>query len=81
MLTLDEAKLIVLRNRPKGTVIKSAIEYEGDYLFIAPGPDPLEGRFDPWFKVDPETGYFRDWSPQNYDKPVEVLTLLKAQMT
>lgn len=79
MLTLEEAKKVVLRNRQDGTKITAAIEHEGDYLFIAIGPDPFEGRFDPFFKVNKSTGAFRDFSPQDYENPRDVIDPLLAQ--
>lgn len=75
-VTLQEAEEIVLQNLPQGTKIVGRAEYEGMYLFLAPGPDPLEGHLDPFFSVNPETGYFRDFSPQDYDNPGELLAIL-----
>lgn len=76
MVTLNQAREIVLKNLPEGTKIESAIEYDGMYLFIAYRPDPLEGHLDPFFSVNPTTGYFRDFSPSDYPEPVEVINAL-----
>lgn len=76
MLTLDAAKKIVLSNLEKGTEITAAIDHDTEYMFIAIRPDPLEGRFDPFFKVNKETGVFTDFSPQDYENPIEILDQL-----
>lgn len=77
-LTLDQARMIVLKHLPNGTEVASAVEYDGLYLFIAYRPDPLEGRFDPFFSVNPETGHFRDFSPSDYPEPQIVVGALTA---
>lgn len=77
MITLDAAKKIVLSNLDPGTKIISAIEHDGEYMFIAIRPDPFEGRFDPFFKVNKDTSAFIDFSPQDY--PRDVLDQLVAQ--
>ena len=74
-VTIEQAEQIVLDHFP-GADVKSAIEFEGKYLFIAHWDDPFEGHLDPFFSVEKETGYFRDWSPSNYPNPLEVITLL-----
>lgn len=76
MISLESAKKIVLSNLEKGTKITAAIEYGNEYMFIAIRPNPLEGRFDPFFKVNKKTGAFIDFSPQDYDKPREILDQL-----
>lgn len=43
-------------------------------------PDPLEGRFDPFFSVNPETGHFRDFSPSDYPEPQIVVGALMAAL-
>lgn len=78
MITLEKAKLILLSQRPNGTEILGSTEEGNLYLFIAPNPDPLEGRFDPFFSVDKETGYFRDFSPTDYDNSLDILNRLAA---
>ena len=77
-LTMGEARKVVLENLPEGTVIESGVLYDGLFLFIAYRPDPLEGHLDPFFSVDPKTGYFRDFSPSNYPEPVKVIKALEA---
>lgn len=79
MITLESAKQIVLSNLQKGSKITGSIEYKGDYLFIAIGPDPLEGRLDPFFKVNKTTGDFIDFSPQEYDNPREIIDKLLSK--
>lgn len=78
MITLEQAKQILLNTRPKGTKILGSTEEGNLYLFIAPNPDPLEGRFDPFFSVDKTTGYFRDFSPTDYDNSLDILNRLAA---
>lgn len=75
-VSLEEARLIVLNGLPDGASINGETEYEGKYLFLAPNPDPLEGHLDPFFSVEIETGYFRDFSPQDYDNPREIIDRL-----
>lgn len=75
-ISLEEAEQIVLTELPKGTRIVGMTTYQGMHLFLAPGPDPLEGHLLPFFSVDPQTGYFRDFDPQAYDNPLDVLDLL-----
>jgi hypothetical protein len=77
-LTLVEARQIVLKKLPAGSVVKGATE-EGDFfLFLAPNPDPLEGHLDPFFSVHKTTGAFRDFSPQDFPNPVDILDRLQA---
>lgn len=75
-ITLDDAEKIVLEKLPDGSTVEAAIEYQNKYLFLAYWPDPLEGRLDPFFSVDPNTGFFRDFSPSDYDNPLEVIQAL-----
>ena len=75
-ITLEQAKMIVRKSLPNGSQIASAIEHDGLYLFIAYRPDPLEGRFDPFVSVNPETGEFRDFSPSDYAEPHLVVDAL-----
>lgn len=74
-ISLEEAEEVVLYNLP-GAKIHGKAEYEGMYLFLAPFSDPDEGHLLPFFSVDPQTGAFRDFDPQAYDNPLEVLDLL-----
>ena len=76
MLTLMEAKKLVESKLPKGSQVKSAIDYQDKYLFIAYTPDPLEGRLDPFYSVDKKTKEFRDFDPQSYSNPLEVFKKL-----
>lgn len=78
-LTIADARILVLENLPKGTEIKGAIEEGNFYLFLAPNPDPLEGHLDPFFSVNKTTGAFRDFSPQDYDQPLQILNRLQGQ--
>lgn len=78
-ISLEEAEQLVLKNLPEGSKVVGKVDYQGMYLFLAPSPDPFEGYLDPFFSVDPETGYFRDFSPQDYDNPAELLNLLQPQ--
>ena len=75
-VTLEEARQIVLKGLPEGSHILGEMEYEGKYLFLAPNPDPLEGHLDPFFSVDVETGYFRDFSPFDYEDSRMVIEAL-----
>lgn len=77
-LTITDAKQLVLKNLPAGSEIKGFTE-EGDFfLFLAPNPDPLEGHLDPFFSVNKKTGVFRDFSPQDYPRPIDILQRLQA---
>lgn len=77
-VTIKAAEKIVLEKLPQGSVVKSAIEYEGKYLFIAYRPDPFEGFLDPFFSVEKDTGFFRDFNPTDYDNSLEVLNSLDS---
>lgn len=79
MITVEHAKRIVLSNLAWGSKITAAIEYGDEYMFIAIGPDPLEGHCDPFFKVNKRTGASTDFSPQDYDNPREIIDALVAQ--
>lgn len=76
MISEKEAIFILKSNLPTGTKIISMVSYNDDFLFIAHRPDPLEGKFDPFFKVNKITGNFRDFSPQDYEDPLVILNLL-----
>lgn len=76
MFTLKEATNTLRKALVKGTVIKAGIEYGEDFLFLAIGPDELEGRYDPFYKVNKKTGAVRDFSPQDYANPREILDQL-----
>lgn len=77
-MTIEDAKKIVLKELGSKTEIASAIDYKGMYLFIAYRDDPLEGRFDPFFSVNPANGKFKDFSPQDYPEPLDVITALQS---
>jgi hypothetical protein len=72
---LEQAEQIVLDTLPEAQVV-GKVEYQGLYLFLAPWGDPDEGHLLPFFSVDPESSEFRDFDPQAYDNPLEVLGLL-----
>ena len=74
-ITLEEAEQIVLSTLQIEKV-HGKTEYQGLYLFLAPFDDPDEGHLLPFFSVDPQTGTFRDFDPQAYENPLEVLDLL-----
>lgn len=78
--SIEEAEKIVIKNLPKGTVVKGGVDYQNHYLFIAHRPDPLEGYLDPFFSVEKSSGYFRDFSPMDYDEPLEVINALKSSI-
>lgn len=80
MLSLSEAKNVVIKNLGSEVTIASAIEHDGLYLFIAYRDDPLEGRLDPFFSVHPKTGYFRDFSPSDYSEPLTIINALNAAL-
>lgn len=73
----DQATKILLNTLEKGSVVKSVIEHEDNFLFIAHRPDPLEGHLDPFFSVDKTTGNVIDFSPQDYPNPLEIINRLK----
>ncbi len=62
----------------KGSVVKSVIEEKDKFLFIAHRPDPLEGKLDPFFSLDKNTGLIRDFSPQDYSEPLVIIKKLQA---
>lgn len=74
-ISLDQAEQIVLAKLPEAQILGKA-EYQGLYLFLAPWGDPDEGSLLPFFSVNPEDGSFRDFDPQAYDNPLEVINLL-----
>ncbi len=80
MLTLEEAKAVLLMKMPVGTVIKGVYEMAEEFLFLAPGPDASEGRFDPFLKVHKLTNVVTDFSPQDYDNPLAILEQLNPQL-
>lgn len=79
MVNLEKAKEIVLAGLPQGTNITAFVEEGDDFLFLAIRPDPHEGRFDPFFKVNRKTAEFRDFSPLDYKNSREILDKLRAQ--
>lgn len=79
MITQGRAIEILMDNLGPSAVVKAVIERDNGYLFLAERPDPLEGRFDPFFKVDKESGAFIDFSPQDYENPREILDPMIAQ--
>jgi len=79
MITIDEAKEIVLAILDKGSVITAELKHDDEYLFFVIRPDLLEGRFDPFIKIHSETGAFSDWSPQDYPEPRAILDPMVKQ--
>lgn len=77
-MNANEATTLLLDFLEKGYVVKSVVEHENKFLFIAHGPDPIEGYFDPFFMVDKETREIIDFSPQDYPNPLEIINKLKA---
>ena len=67
--TVEQAKEIVKNTMVEGTVIHSSFLHDGDYLFLATRPDPLEGMYDPFVKVSSTSGELDTFSPQDYDNP------------
>lgn len=78
MLTLQEARNIVLAKLPPGSKIKGETEEGIFYLFLAINPDPLEGNLDPFYSVNKNTGEFIDFSPSEYSNSLDILNRLKA---
>lgn len=76
-MDIKEAERIVLSNLKNGTKMVSAIDHDDEFMFIAHQPDDLEGRFDPFFKVNKKTGAMIDFSPQDYENPLEIINALK----
>lgn len=76
MITLPQAEKMVIAWLDPGTEIKSSISYGDEWLFIAVRPDVLEGRFDPFVKVNKKTGDIIDFAPQDYENPLDVLKQL-----
>lgn len=76
-MNLLEARRILKTELPEGSKIVSGVEYVGRFLFIAHVPDPLEGKFLPFFEVL-TSGKVVDFSPQEFANPIKILTLLDA---
>ncbi len=74
----NEAVAKLLAFLEKGSVVKSVIEEGDHFLFIAHGPDPDEGKFDPFYSLDKNTGLIRDFSPQDYPDPLAIIKKLQA---
>ena len=81
MLTLTEAQRALVKFMPVGTKIVAGIKYGEEFLFLAHSPDPLEGQYDPFLKVDGTTGEVSDYSPQEYDSPRDLIDKLEANAT
>lgn len=62
MLTEIEARVIAMKNVAPGSKFVQSETYKNFYIFLIIGPDPVEGKLDPFFSVDKETGAFRDFS-------------------
>lgn len=80
MVTIEEARDIVAKAMPKNTSINGEMEYSDSYMFLAVRDDPLEGRFDPFVKVDKATGKFSDFSPQDYPDPLLIINSLLGKI-
>lgn len=78
MITLPQAEKMVIAFLDPGTKITASILYGDEWMFIAIRPDVLEGRFDPFVKVNKNTGDIIDFSPQDYDNPLDILNQLAA---
>lgn len=76
-MTPQQATKILLDFLEEGSKVKAVVDMGDHFLFIAHRPDPLEGKLDPFFRVEKKSGAARDWSPQNYSNPVEVLDKLR----
>jgi hypothetical protein len=77
-LSLNQARAVVLNSLPAGSTVESQIIYDDKYMFVAYRPDPLEGRLDPFFYVEPNTGHFQDFKPADYPKPIEIYDAFEA---
>lgn len=77
-LTLEDAKNVISKNLLKGSKIIGSTEEGNFFLFLAINPDPLEGRFDPFYSVNKNTGDLSDFSPQDYPEPLDILNRLQA---
>lgn len=76
-MNINEATILLQNTLEVGSVIKAAIDYGDKFLFIAHRPDPLEGKLDPFFSVNKKTREVRDFSPQDYPNPLDVINKLK----
>lgn len=77
MLSKEQATDIVEKTFPTGR-INSSIEYQGLYVFQVFQEDPNEGRMDPFFSVNQETGELRDFSVLTDGNPQEIQRLFLA---
>lgn len=80
-MDLPQAQKLLLGFIDEGSIVKAGIEEGDQFLFIAHRPDPLEGQLDPFFSVDKKTKKVRDFSPQDYPNPLEILNKLKSVYT
>lgn len=76
-MDIKEAERIALSKLKNGSKTKAAISYDDEFMFIIHQPDDLEGMFDPFFKVNKKTGVCIDFSPQDYENPLEIINALK----
>lgn len=77
-MNAKEATKLLEEAIQEGSKIKSTVDYGDHFLFIVHRPDPLEGTLDPFFSVNKKTRLVRDFSPQDYPNPVDVINKLKA---
>lgn len=78
MLSEQEAIAALKKLNPE-RVPKRIIRYKGLYIILAPGPDPMEGNFDPFFSVDMETGAVREYSIFQDGKAREIGELFEKE--
>lgn len=69
---ISKLKLIAPDRNPE-----KIITYNGLYLILAPGSDPDEGLWDPYFSVDMNTGEARDYSIYQDGKAREIVSMFQ----
>lgn len=62
MITEAEALKIAMKHMAPGSKFIKSATYGNLFIFLIHGPDPAEGKLDPFFSVDKTTGKFRDFS-------------------
>jgi hypothetical protein len=76
MMDLKTANRIAETKRGVGATTKGFYETSTDYLFLITNDDPFEGQFDPFVKVNKQTGDVSDFSPVDYENSLEILAHL-----
>jgi hypothetical protein len=61
-MTEAEALKIAMQYMAPGSKFVKSATYKNFFIFQINGPDPLEGKLDPFFSVDKTTGEFSDFS-------------------